>query len=81
MIPKMTIQEEADLIIGDVFGDDYGNRGIVIQELCEENGIAYDPDLNSDEINRLIIDNEDDLYMRYTDHRYAMGHVFSNTEN
>jgi hypothetical protein len=72
MISQMTIQEEADLIISDVFGDDYSNRGIVIQELCEENGIAYDPDLNGDEINKLIIDNEDDLYMRYTDHLYAL---------
>jgi hypothetical protein len=72
MIPQMTIQEEADLIIVDIFGDDYSNRGLVIQELCEDNGIAYDPDLNGEEINNLIVDNEDTLRIMYTDYLYTL---------
>jgi hypothetical protein len=71
MIPQMTIQEEADLIIRDVFGDNYCIMIDVILELCEDNGIAYDPHLNGDKINKLIIDNADDLRRRYKAYLYS----------
>lgn len=72
MIPKMTIQEEANLIIADIFGNDYANRGHVINDLCEDNGIAYDPDLNGDEINELIVNNEDTIRIMYADYLYTL---------
>jgi hypothetical protein len=58
--PRLTASEEANIILQDVF-DDAETMNNVLQNLCEQEGIAFDWDLNGDEIDDLIIDNENVL--------------------
>jgi hypothetical protein len=58
--PRLTASEEANIILQDIF-DDADTMNDVLHNLCEEDGIAFDWDLNGDEIDALIIDNEDRL--------------------
>lgn len=71
----MTAKEEADSILDDIYDRDYEARNAAVQELCEEAGIANDPDINGDEINDLIIENEDTLRVNYVDDTYGEGLV------
>ena len=63
--PRMSASEEADIILQDIF-DDADTMNAVLADLCEEHGIAFDWDLNGNEIDNLIIDNEDRLLAMVT---------------
>lgn len=64
----LTTAEESNLILSDVFDTDTVGMNDVLNELCEENSIAFDQELNGDEIHSLIIENEDALYTLYADY-------------
>ncbi len=66
-IPTLTAVEEAELILDDVFDQDYDGQIAVIAQLCEEFGIAQCPE-NEEEIQDLVIENEDLLYQMYEDY-------------
>lgn len=57
----LTAQEEANLVLDDIFGDDPEMIQNVLQTLCEENAVEYD----SEEMYDLILDNEESLRAQY----------------
>ena len=64
----LTTAEESAMILKDVFESDSTGMNDVLMELCEENSIAFDLELNGDEIHSLVIENEDALYTLYADY-------------
>ena len=64
----LTTAEESNLILQDVFDKDSTGMDDIILELCEDNSIAFDWELNGDEIHSLIIENEDALHHVYADY-------------
>jgi hypothetical protein len=64
----MSASEEANLILQDIFQTDAEGMSNVIGTLCEEIGIAYDWELNGDEIDDLLIENEDLVAQMYEDY-------------
>lgn len=64
----LTTTEESIAILSDVFDTDTVGMNDVLNELCEENSIAFDQGLNGDEIHSLIIENEDALYTLYANY-------------
>jgi hypothetical protein len=69
----MTAAEEAASILDDIYDRDTESRDNAVQELCDEAGIANDPEVNGDEINDLIIENEDTLRVNYINDTYGEG--------
>lgn len=67
MIPTLTATEEADLILDDIFEQDYDGQISVISQLCDYFGIAQCPE-NEDEIEDLVIENEDLIAQMYQDY-------------
>ena len=67
MIPTLTATEEADLILDDIFEQDYDGQISVISQLCDYFGIALCPE-NEDEIEDLVIENEDLIARMYQDY-------------
>lgn len=67
--PRMSASEESNLILQDVFEYDSEGMNLILGSLCEENGIAYDWELNGDEIDNLIIDNEDLIAHMYQEYQ------------
>lgn len=68
--PRLTASEEAELILQDVF--DEGEEDIqlsVLEALCAEEGIAFDWEANGSEIEEIIIEREDDIYMMADSYR------------
>lgn len=63
--PRMSASEESNAILQDIFQTDAEGMNTVIGTLCEENGIAYDWELNGDEIDDLLIENEDLIVQMY----------------
>jgi hypothetical protein len=61
MIEKLTSEEEAAIIIEDIFQGDNTAKEYCLKELAELRGLNYDS-LEPDEVIELIIENEDDLY-------------------
>lgn len=61
----MSTQEEAASILQDIYANDDDASYEAINALCEEHGIAYDEEVNGEEIYNLIIDNEDRLLQNY----------------
>ena len=57
--PRMSASEESNLILQETFEYDSEGMNIVLGNLCEENGIAFDWNSNGEEIDDLIIENED----------------------
>jgi len=66
-IPTLTTTEEVDLILDDIFDQDYDGQIAVIAQLCEEFGIAQCPE-NEEEIQDLVIENEDLISQMYQDY-------------
>lgn len=66
-IPTLTAAEEVDLILDDIFDQDYDAQVAVIAQLCEEFGIAQCPE-NEEEIQDLVIENEDLISQMYQDY-------------
>lgn len=66
-IPTLTAAEEVDLILDDIFDQDYDGQVAVIAQLCEEFGIAQCPE-NEEEIQDLVIENEDLISQMYQDY-------------
>lgn len=66
-IPQLTIEEEADLILNDVFLDDTTGQAECLSRLAELQGQVCSK-MNQSEINDMIIDNEDDLHALYDDY-------------
>jgi|LauGreDrversion4_2_1035121.scaffolds.fasta_scaffold04348_10 hypothetical protein len=66
-IPTLTSEEEANLILDDIFDQDYDGQMSVIAGLCDDFGIAHCPE-NEDEVLDLIIENEDLIYRMYQDY-------------
>jgi len=64
MIPTLTTQEEVDLILDDIFDQDYDGQIAVIAQLCDDFGVAQCPE-NEDEIQDLIIEHEDLIESMY----------------
>ena len=67
MIPTLTTQEEVDLILDDIFDQDYDGQIAVIAQLCDDFGVAQCPE-NEDEIQDLIVEHEDlveSMYKNY----------------
>jgi len=67
MIPTLTTQEEVDLILDDIFDQDYDGQVAVIAQLCDDFGVAQCPE-NEDEIQDLIVEHEDlveSMYKNY----------------
>ena len=67
MIPTLTTQEEVDLILDDIFDQDYDGQIAVISQLCDDFGVAQCPE-NEDEIQDLIVEHEDlveSMYKNY----------------
>jgi len=64
----LTTPEESAMILSDVFESDTVGMNDVLNELCEENSIAFDMEINGDEIHSLIIENEDALYTLYANY-------------
>jgi ethanolamine utilization protein EutQ (cupin superfamily) len=62
---RMSASEEANLILQDIFQYDSEGMSNVIGTLCEENSIAFDWELNGDEIDDLLIENEDLVSQMY----------------
>lgn len=67
--PRMTASEESNLILQDIFEYDSEGMNTVLGSLCEENGIAFDWDLNGEEIDDLIIENEDLISHMYQEYQ------------
>jgi hypothetical protein len=67
LIPTLTAEEEANLILDDIFDQDYDGQMAVIAELCDDYGIAQCPE-NEDEITDLVIENEDLVAQMYQDY-------------
>lgn len=67
--PRMTASEESNLILQDIFQYDSDGMNVILNDLCEENGIAFDWDLNGDEIDDLIIENEDEMILMYQNYQ------------
>lgn len=70
--PRLTASEESNLILQDIFQYDADGMNTVLNDFCEENGIAFDWNLNGDEIDALIIDNEDELITMYQNHQHSL---------
>ena len=66
-IPTLTAAEEVDLILDDIFDQDYDGQVAVIAQLCEEFDIAQCPE-NEEEIQDLVIENEDLISQMYQDY-------------
>lgn len=67
--PRLTASEESNLILQDIFQYDSDGMNVILNDLCEENGIAFDWDLNGDEIDNLIIENEDEMILMYQNYQ------------
>jgi hypothetical protein len=67
--PRLTISEESNLILQEIFEYDSEGMETVLNDFCEENGIAYDWDANGEEIDNLIVDNEDELSLMYQNYQ------------
>lgn len=67
--PRMTASEESNLILQEIFEYDSEGMNLILNELCEENGIAFDWDSNGAEIDNLIIDNEDEIQELYRNYQ------------
>jgi len=65
--PTLSPTEEADLILDDIFGQDYDGQIAVISLLCDDYGIAQCPE-NEDEITDLVIENEDLVAQMYQEY-------------
>jgi hypothetical protein len=63
-ILTLTAQEEVDLILDDIFDQDYDGQVSVIAQLCDDFGIDRCPE-NEDEIQDLIIEHEDLIQTMY----------------
>jgi len=64
MIPTLTTQEEVDLILDDIFDQDYDGQVSVIAQLCDDFDIDQCPE-NEDEIQDLIVEHEDLIESMY----------------
>lgn len=64
MIQELTIAEEAQLILLDVFNEDEIAQNYCINLLCEQEQIVVCPE-NQDQINELIVEFEDELHSIY----------------
>ena len=64
MIPTLTTQEEVDLILDDIFDQDYDGQIAVIAQLCDDFGVAQCPE-NEEEIQDLIVEHEDLIESMY----------------
>lgn len=58
---QMTPEEEASVILEDIFDGDEEAQTACLRDLAEANGLVYE-DLSQEELNDLIIENEDELY-------------------
>lgn len=67
MIATLTTTEEADLILDDIFDQDYDGQLAVIALLCDYFAIAQCPE-NEDEIEDLIVENEYLISQMYKDY-------------
>ena len=65
VFPRMSASEESNLILQDIFQYDAEGMNTVLGSLCEENAIAFDWDLNGEEIDDLIVENEDLMAQMY----------------
>lgn len=63
--PRLSESEESHIILQDIFEYDSDGMNAILEQLCEEEGIAFDWEANGDEIDTLIIDNEDELIAMY----------------
>ncbi len=66
-LPTLSPTEEADLILDDIFDQDYDGQISVISLLCNDYGIAQCPE-NEDEITDLVIENEDLIAQMYQEY-------------
>lgn len=66
--PRMTASEECNAILQDVFEYDKEGMDAVLESLCSAEGIAYDWETVGDEIDSLVIENEDALYLMYEEY-------------
>lgn len=78
--PRFTASEKANLILQDTFEYDADGMNAMLQQLCEDAGIAFDWDANGEEIDQLIIDNEDELISMYQSYLKVEGVAFSADE-
>jgi hypothetical protein len=70
--PVLSLIEEANGVLEDIYGEDSEAARVAVEELAEAAGIAVDWDINGDELANLILDNEDELLI-------AAGVVYSDT--
>lgn len=72
MIETLTANQEAELIILDVFNTDEAGKEYCMNILCEQEGVNMS-DMTSDEVDNLIIEFEDELHHLYN--LYSNGHI------
>lgn len=78
--PRLTASEEANIILQDTFQFDADGMDAMLQQLCDDAGIAFDWEANGEEIDKLIIDNEDELISMYQSYLKVEGVAFSADE-
>jgi|688.fasta_scaffold309735_2 hypothetical protein len=59
-LPRLSTEEEAALILSDIFGDDKDAEDVALLELS----IEYSTE-TQDELNEVIVENETAIYERY----------------
>lgn len=64
MIPTISATEEADLILDDIFDQDYDGQLAVISMLCEQFDVEQCPE-NQDQIDDLVVEHEDLISKMY----------------
>lgn len=72
MIETLTANQEAELIILDVFNTDETGKEYCMNILCEQEGVNMS-DMTSDEVDNLTIEFEDELHHLYN--LYSNGHI------
>lgn len=60
-MPRMSPEEEASVILNDVFDGDLDAQQNCLRQLAEANGMEFTA-MSAEELNDLIIEKEDDLY-------------------
>lgn len=69
-IQQLTLEEESDLILNDVFDDDTDAQVPCLTELATLHNLDYST-MTQEEIQDLVVENEDDLYALYDNYKYS----------
>lgn len=67
-LQQLTTEEEVDIILTDIFADDSELQETCVRELAESLELDYEQ-MSESEVQEMILENEDSLYMIELSHR------------